>query len=221
MKTQLAAAVSALAVLIAAPASATIVIGVGAGTIQPDQNLLFTNNPANGVTITGVTNLTNALVSITGGETLAGNGGQARLEAADGLVNTTFTYKGLAGQSLGFDLSNPALTFAQTEFRIFVGGGTATQATLTFLDTAGLQFQQTFAIPANGFFNAQAIDGQQINYFSIATNGSFQDLRQVRVGGVASIPVGLVPEPASWALMILGFGGVGVLARRQRRVAFA
>jgi hypothetical protein len=32
--------------------------------------------------------------------------------------------------------------------------------------------------------------------------------------------VALVPEPAAWALMVLGFGGVGGLIRR-RRVAMA
>ena len=221
MKTQLATVASALALLIAPPVAATVMIGTGAGTLQPDENLLFTNNPANGTTLNGVTNQTGTLVSITGGEVLAGNGGQARLEAADGLLNTAFTYNGLAGQNLGFDLADPALAFTQAEFRIFVGGGTASQATLTFLDTAGQQFQNTFAIPSNGFFNAQALDGQQINSFSIATNGSFEDVRQVRIGGVATIPVGLVPEPASWALMILGFGGVGGLIRRQRRLVFA
>lgn len=30
-----------------------------------------------------------------------------------------------------------------------------------------------------------------------------------------------VPEPASWATMVLGFGGVGALLRRRRRIAFA
>lgn len=221
MRTQLATAVSALALLIAAPASATVIIGTGAGTIQPDENLLFTNNPANGTTVAGVTNQTNTSVSFSGGEILAGNGGQARIEGADGLINTTFTFNGLTDQRLGIDLTNPALGFTETEFRIFVGGGTATQATLTFRDTAGMQFQNTFDIPSNGFFNAQAIDGQQINFFSIATNGSFEDVRQVRIGGVATIPAGLVPEPASWALMIMGFGGVGGLVRRRRRAAFA
>ena len=219
MTTQLATAISALALLIAAPASATVVIGTGAGAVQPEENLLFNNNPANGTTVAGVTNQTNTSVSITGGETLVGNGGQARLETADGLVNTTFTFNGLTGQSLGIDLTNPTLAFSQTEFRIFVGDGTATEATLTFRDTAGTQFQNTFDIPSNGFFNAQAVDGQQIDYFSIAANGSFQDVRQVRIGGVATMAV--VPEPASWALMILGFGGVGGLMRRQRPAAFA
>jgi hypothetical protein len=220
MKTQLASAVSVFALLMAAPACATVVIGTGAGTIQPDENLLFNNNPANGTTVSGITNQTDTLLSITGGEVLAGNGGQARLQAADGLIDTTFAYNGLTGQRLGFDFIDPALAFTQTEFRIFVGGGTATQATLTFLDTAGQQFQQTFVIPSNGFFNAQAIGGQQINYFSIATNGSFQDVRQIRIGGVSDMlnpPAGVVPEPETWALMILGFGGIGAVLRHRRR----
>ena len=34
-------------------------------------------------------------------------------------------------------------------------------------------------------------------------------------------PGGGVPEPATWAMMILGFGGVGAMVRRRRAVAFA
>jgi hypothetical protein len=34
-------------------------------------------------------------------------------------------------------------------------------------------------------------------------------------------PVGAVPEPASWALMILGFGAVGGALRRRKRTALA
>ena len=224
MKMHLAVAASALALIVAAPASATIFINTGAGVIQPDENLLFTNNPANGTTIQGITNQSSTLVSITGGETLVGNGGQARVESLDGLVSTPFTYNGLAGQSLGFDLSDPALAFNQTEFRIFVGKGTATEATLTFVDTTGGVFTETFAIPANGFFNATTADGQLIDYFSIAANGSFEDVRQTRIGGVGDINNpggGLVPEPTSWALMIMGFGGVGALLRGRRRLAFS
>lgn len=33
-------------------------------------------------------------------------------------------------------------------------------------------------------------------------------------------PAGGVPEPASWALMIVGFGGAGVMLRSRRRPAF-
>jgi hypothetical protein len=220
MKLRLALAASAL-LLAAAPAYATIVIGTGPGTLQPPENVLFTNNPANGTTVAGVTNQTATSVSFTGGEILSGNGGQARIEAADGLVNTTGAASGgLPASQLAVDLTNPALGFTSTEFRIFVGNGTATTATLTFLDTAGQTFSSTFDILSNGFFNALATDGQVIDKFSFTTNGTFQDVRQVRVGGVQTISIpGLVPEPMSWALMILGFGGVGAIVRRRRTSA--
>ncbi|HEX4709445.1 PEPxxWA-CTERM sorting domain-containing protein [Phenylobacterium sp.] len=215
MKITIAMALGALACSAALPANALIVIGTGAGTLQPPENVLFTNNPANGLTITGVTNQTATGVSISGGETLVGSGGQASVSAVDGLINTGFTFKGTANQTLGFDLTNPAQAFTSAEFRLFVGSGTATQATLTFVDTAGQQFQSTFAIPANGFFNAQATNGEQIDYFSIATNGSVEDARQIRLGGVGSISAN-VPEPASWALMIMGVGGIGASLRRRK-----
>jgi len=222
MRLYLLTAASALALLVAAPASAAIVISTGAGTIQPDENLLFTNNPDNGLTIEGITNQSGTLVSIAGGETLVGNGGQARIESLDGSLNTTFAYNGLSGQTLGFDLSDSSLAFTESEFRIFVGRGTATQATLTYFDTAGTQFQETFAIPSNGFFNAYAIDNQLIDYFSFSANGSIEDVRQIRLGGFTSLDgggggAGVVPEPATWALMILGFGGAGSMLRAKRR----
>jgi hypothetical protein len=215
MKLGFALAASAL-LLAAAPAGATILIGTGPGTLQPPENVLFTNNPANGTTVAGVTNQTATSVSFTGGEILAGNGGQARIEAADGLVNSTgAAFGGLPASQLAVDLTNPALGFTSTEFRIFVGSGTATTATLTFLDTAGQTFSNTFDILPNGFFNALASDGQAIDKFSFTTNGTFEDVRQVRLGGISSV-VGLVPEPMSWALMIFGFGGVGTIVRRRR-----
>jgi hypothetical protein len=127
---------------------------------------------------------------------------------------------GLPASQLSFDLTNPSLGFTTTEFRIFVGRGTATTATLSFLDTDGELFQSTFNILPNGFFNARAIDNQIIDRFSFTTNGTFEDVRQIRVGGIASLPnvpgAGAVPEPASWALMIMGIGGVGAMIRRRK-----
>ena len=46
-------------------------------------------------------------------------------------------------------------------------------------------------------------------------------LFQVRNGGVVVPPVGGVPEPAAWALMIVGFGLVGTSMRRHSAAAAA
>lgn len=38
--------------------------------------------------------------------------------------------------------------------------------------------------------------------------------------GVLSVPsVGSVPEPSTWAMMILGFAGIGFITYRQRKFA--
>jgi len=52
---------------------------------------------------------------------------------------------------------------------------------------------------------------------------TFANLRPTRLtvspdpGG----PVGAVPEPSTWAMMIMGFGGVGSILRRRRALALA
>lgn len=223
MRSTLLAAAAVTALVAASPAAASIVIEVGAGVLQPDENLLFNNNPAPGLIIEGQTNQTGTLVTIEGGETLTPSGGQARLDTADGFLSSTFTYRGLTNQLAGFDLSDPARAFTETEFRLF--GGTATEVTLTFVDTEGEVFTEVFGIPANGFFNARAIDNQLIDYFSIAANGTIDDIRQIRIGGFADVDgggggTGAIPEPATWAMMIIGFAGAGA-ALRRRRAAFA
>jgi hypothetical protein len=38
-------------------------------------------------------------------------------------------------------------------------------------------------------------------------------------GGTLNLAAGAIPEPAAWAMMIVGFGGVGALMRRKRAVA--
>ena len=40
-------------------------------------------------------------------------------------------------------------------------------------------------------------------------------------GGVGNIAVGGVPEPSTWAMMILGFAGVGYMTYRRKRQANA
>jgi hypothetical protein len=62
-----------------------------------------------------------------------------------------------------------------------------------------------------------ATGGETIRGISFNTGDTtgFTDIRQVRItpsiGGVA------IPEPSTWAMMLLGFGACGVAIRRSRR----
>jgi len=50
-----------------------------------------------------------------------------------------------------------------------------------------------------------------------ASAGSFK----VLTGQVVTPPTGGVPEPATWAMMLVGFGGLGAMMRRRRALATA
>jgi hypothetical protein len=68
-----------------------------------------------------------------------------------------------------------------------------------------------FTAPPGGFTLAMH---QQIVVFDNSTFGfSSIDFDFV----TRDAPISAAPEPAAWALMVLGFGGVGAMIRRQRR----
>lgn len=64
-----------------------------------------------------------------------------------------------------------------------------------------------------GGFNAfefRGIDGEGVGIKSFTLTGAFLIAR-------ADAAVGAVPEPATWAFMIIGFGAIGGAMRRQRK----
>jgi hypothetical protein len=63
--------------------------------------------------------------------------------------------------------------------------------------TGGFECQNSWACPAAG-----NQDGYAVRYL---------------VSGAASLTPGAVPEPATWAIMLLGLGGVGAATRAARR----
>lgn len=67
------------------------------------------------------------------------------------------------------------------------------------------------------FIGARATDGQFITRAFFTTDGTMEDARQFRLGGFGDVgALGVIPEPASWAMLLMGFGAIGNSLRRRR-----
>lgn len=65
-------------------------------------------------------------------------------------------------------------------------------------------------------YNSTSLDG----FAALAVkNNEAAGTLTVNAGSVLVPTAGAIPEPASWALMILGFGGVGAMVRSRKRAA--
>lgn len=145
-------------------------------------------------------------------------GGQARFQG-------DFTGRGMGTfdlTSLTFASGSGAL-FSSVEFRLFGLDGDD-DATISVTDNGGDVFSFTTDGLRSQFGSAadrfafQGILGQSIASVTITSADGFQDLRQLRLAGAVAA---VVPEPSTWALMILGFGAVGASLRRRGMLATA
>jgi PEP-CTERM motif len=144
-----------------------------------------------------------------GGSTLLEtNTGAATVFTADNSLLNQLTFTLLGGASFTaaeFNLERGSLTDVNSPLSITltaVGGGTST-------------FNVTGPTGSN-IFDIIAGTGESYTSASFSTtNGGFADLKQLRL--VLANTTGAVPEPATWAMMLLGFGGIGMAMRRSRR----
>ena len=72
-----------------------------------------------------------------------------------------------------------------------------------------------------GFSALSTLNGRALDGFAavaVKNNDGAATLTPTFNAGSVLVPAG-IPEPATWGLMILGFGGVGALMRRRRDLA--
>jgi hypothetical protein len=185
-------------------AHANLVITSGNGTF--DENVQYQNPVSSngGLTLTTTTNAGTS-VTFTGHEVLVGSGGQATITGADNNIDY-----------LSWTLTDATLGYNDGVFKVTAAGGAtgATGVTITAIDQFGTEFVQFLAIGGSGFFNVDALDDQLIRTITVSANGQLDDIRQVRLGGVETIAA--VPEPSTWAMLVLGFAGVGFMAYRRK-----
>ncbi len=210
--------------LAAAPAGADIIradssdsqgiLVHGSGTAQTDTEVAGQLGVGSGIDVlfSGTTEGDPDNLMIQGGT------GQADVTGAldpGGSPNDTF---GINSLSIG--LENDA-AFDWIELSLFGTG----DVSFTLLDGDGNPFTSdadgafTFAL-VNGQnkFAFQAVDGQSITglLFDVV-GGTVDTVKQVRIDPLAAV----VPEPATWGMMILGFGAIGFAMRRKRRPVLA
>jgi hypothetical protein len=81
---------------------------------------------------------------------------------------------------------------------------------------------EILGVPSGGFsgwkaagFNFTATSGSQVlKFLSIGTPNSLPP-----IASIDGVSLTAVPEPAVWAMMLIGFGGMGAMLRRRRALA--
>ena len=127
---------------------------------------------------------------------------------------------GVQPGSLRYDLGS-SWTLDRVYLYWMNAGGTNNIANLTF-DVSNDSGFGSFATV--GSFAGPAGAQNRVDFTALATGryvrinwsglqGEYPGLNEFIAGGIAAN--GVVPEPDTWALMILGFGGVGAAARRR------
>lgn len=213
MKKNIMIAGIAAAFLGASPASAALFVCAAQNCGVTTENLLFNTGVQTATTVFGTTNAGTA-VTVVGTNTLVAQGGQSSVTGTSGVLTG----------GLHFFLTNGG-SFTAFEFNLEGVPGNpppaeATSVTFTITGASGaLTTTSPFPIYAlsgngNNWFSGYTTGGDVITDIAFTLNptgAAVDSLKQVRLGGVS-----VVPEPATWSMMFLGLGLIGVAARRRR-----
>lgn len=209
------------------------------GTLEGDLNdfQFPTVQPTDDPEYSGIVLVTSAISTIQMADYSINNG----VIAIDDVYTNTFT----ANSTIGFSLLNGVLS-QSGEVSSFEFDGSVSLAdnfSLPFEFSSGFQYLFTMYATCdiaiyglasfdagtsancdasrsgywNGLTNVRGPDGNPSAQFALADSTGF-DLRSASpLSPAPAVDGGVVPEPAAWAMMILGFGLVGLAARHRRR----
>jgi len=218
MKNSVLAATILTMGLLTPPASAAVLLCDGANCAEVDTNVFVASttaqatvsgtvgqNPGVGITFSSLTDVLNGNAN-----------GQADVSSTDGVLN-----------SLTFMLQD-GYSFGSATFNLFPVSGRsevkADHVTITyFTPDAGWQ---TIGIKTNGqnFTGIYGTAGERFigaGFASDPLTDGIGDFRQLRLGDVRSNASvieqsGAVPEPATWAMLLIGFGLAGATLRTRK-----
>jgi hypothetical protein len=83
---------------------------------------------------------------------------------------------------------------------------------------------KTYDVSSHGFsgwktYNVEITANSATEILSFLAHGSPQDPPFALISDVSLIGPSVAPEPATWGLMLIGFGGLGAMARRRRAIS--
>ena len=206
-----AAAASVLALTMSGTAMGAVVI-VGGYTLD-DTSFgtglgVHADGTQTGTSISGHVNIDGSDVNFSSSDTLGMIGsGEATVSGLPSMSDLLVTFE-KSWDKITFNFSD--LDGAASDFTLLVNGTALFSASPNPGDDAC-----DFCIINNGE-NKFTISGTGINSLAFTFDPDIDNAKQFRVEGLS-----LIPEPGTWAMMILGFGAVGSMLRHARRRAAA
>ena len=165
------------------------------------------------------------IVHFTGNTTASGDVNDVMLQQGAGqaeLTGATISGNKTEGLMSGdiFLTDNAGMEWIELAF-FGVTGGTV-EFTLSAVDASGNAemdefFSYLLSPSGANRFAFQAVNGESITNLAYnIVGGTASGIRQVRIASAdAGVPV--VPEPGTWAMMLMGFGAAGFAMRRRRQ----
>lgn len=166
-----------------------------------------------------------AAITYTGANTVGSSGSYTLSVTTDGTIGTIGTGN-ITSFNITINDSHGSITLTPLNAGAEIGGGLSATATDLLFDFSGSGFA-LFQHPAPG-------SSEDFLCFAASLCGNFTNATNLLVGtdfpsGVSTSPMrgnlviasvnGSVPEPATWAMMLVGFGGIGFAMRRRKAAA--